>query len=271
MLFVCNQIIHAWLAAVKCFFKKRPISCILCENMLTIENIMLAATARARTEGPLKLDAGLFRLFLSLPEDPLPGFQGPGPGLRGRGKDHPRYGRWIHAFTRFYKPELAVEVGTNCGGTAVGIARGLFENGKGRLICIDYGESYPGSFPETAEKNIALTGLARERFDLIREDSKTAVSRIASEFKEKVGLYLVDAAHTFEAALADIENGLPMMKSGGFILVHDVDSRTSLGAETSTEHPHPVYEAFHKVAKERGFNWCILKFIRKHLGVMKID
>ena len=221
-------------------------------------------------EGPLNLDAGLFRLFLSLPEDPLPGFTGPGPGLRGRGKDHPRYGRWMHAFAKFYKPDVAVEVGTNCGGTAVGIARALIENGKGRLICIDCGEGYPGSFPETARKNITLTGLETGRFDLICKDSRTAVPRIASELKEGVGVYLVDAAHTFEAALADIENGLPMMKSGGFILVHDVDPRTSLGTETSPEHPCPVYEAFHKVAKEHGFEWCILKFIRKHLGVMKV-
>lgn len=235
-----------------------------------MENLILATTARARTEGPLKLDTGLFRLLLSLPEDPLPGFVGPGPGLRGRGKDHPRYGRLMHAFAKFHKPDLVIEVGTNCGGTAVGIARALVENGSGRLICVDYGESYPGSFPETAEKNIAATGLDRRRFDLIREDSKTALPRIASTLKGKVGVYLVDAAHTFEAALADIENGLPMMKDGGFILVHDVDKRTSLGAETSPHHPFPVYEAFLKVAKERGFEWCILKFIRKHLGVLEV-
>lgn len=238
--------------------------------MRFVENAILKLTMNARIEGPLKLDKNLFSTFLSLPEDPLPNFQGPRAGLPARNRDHPRYARWMHAFVKFYKPEITVELGTTAGGTAVGIARALLENGRGRLICIDNGECGFGSFPGIARKNIESVGLKNERFDLIYEDSKIVMPRLSSQLKQSVGVYLVDAAHTFEAALADIENGLPMVKPDGFILVHDVDLKLDLGWEASTGHPHPVYEAFQKIVKKYNFEWCILKFIRKHLGVMKV-
>ena len=231
----------------------------------------MAATIASRIDGPLKLDKGLFDLFLSLPEDPLPGFQGALPGVKGRGTDHPRYGRWMHAFVKYYKPEIVVEVGTNAGGTAAGTARALSENGRGRLVCIDNGGGVPRSFPDVARKNIKAAGLVDEKIELVCEDSRTALPRVAVQLKGKVDVYLVDAAHTYDAALADINEGLPMMKPGGFILVHDVDSKLDLADEASREHPAPVLEAFRKVVADNGFEWCVLKFIRKHLGVIRIS
>jgi predicted O-methyltransferase YrrM len=238
--------------------------------MKIVENAILAPTMSFRIEGPLKLDKGLFGLFLSLPEDPLPGFQSALPGVSGRGRDHPRYGRWMHAFVKFYKPDIVVEVGTNAGGTAVGIARALAENGRGRLVCIDSGEGVPRSFPDVARRNIKAAGLKDEYIELICEDSKVALPRVYSQLRGKVGVCLVDAAHTFDAALYDIRDSLSMMKPGGFMLVHDVDSKLDLGKESSAEHPVPVLEAFRKVVDENGFEWCILKFIRKHLGVIRL-
>jgi len=238
--------------------------------MRIVEDVVVQVIKRAKIEGPLKLDDCLFRTFLSLPKDPLPVFQGPTSLLRGRSKDHPRYARWMHAFVKFYKPEIAVEVGTNAGGTAIGIAKALVENGSGRLICVDNAEGVPRSFPDLARKNIISVGLEDDRFDLIHEDSKNAIPRISSQLKGKVGVYLIDAAHTFEAALADIANGLSMMVPGGFILVHDIDLNLNLGTEASKDHPHPVFEAFHKIINDNKFEWCVLKFIRKHLGVLKI-
>jgi len=238
--------------------------------MKILENAILAATMGFRIEGPLKLERGLFGLFLSLPEDPFPGFRGAAPGVRGRGKDHPRYGRWMHAFVKFYKPDTVVEVGTNAGGTAVGIARAMVENGRGRLICVDNGKGVPRSFPDVARGNIKGAGLKDGEMELICQDSGLALPEVAARLKGGVGVYLVDAAHTYEAALSDIKNGLPMMQPGGFILVHDVDSNLDLADEVSPGHPAPVLDAFREVVRDTGFEWCILKFIRKHVGVIKI-
>lgn len=239
-------------------------------NMNILENAILALTMRRRISGGLKLDDGLFRIFLSLPDDPLPTFSGADSSVAGRGKDHPRYGRFMHAFVKFYRPDIVVEVGTNAGGSAVGIARGLSENGKGRLVCVDGGLGVPRSFPDIARKNITAAGLRGDALELITADSLAELPNLAGRLSGQVDVYLVDAAHTYEAALADIENGLSMMKPGGFILVHDIDPEISLGAEASSLHPYPVLEAFQKVAHDRGFEWCILKFIRKHLGVLRV-
>ena len=237
--------------------------------VFSFENIILYLKAKLRVEGPLRLDEKLFRLFLSLPLDPLPEFRGSAPGVTGRGKDHPRYGRFMHAFVKFYKPELVVEVGTNAGGSAVGIARALNENGSGNLICVNI-EGIPDIFPATARMNIKAAGLDEKRFELICGDSRKVVPDLARRFPGKAGVYLVDGGHTFDNALSDIINGLPMMKRGGFILVHDIDKGFDMGAEKSIGHPYPVYEAFRKVADDFGFKWCILKFIRKHLGVIQV-
>lgn len=224
----------------------------------------------SRIEGPLKLDPELFNTFLSLPEDPLPGFVGPTATLSGRGKDHPRYGRWMQAFVKYHKPNIVVEVGTNAGGTAVGIARALAETGSGRLVCVDNAEGRPIVFPDVTKKNILAAGLSAERFELITENSFTAIPRLAAELSGGVGIYLVDAAHTYDAAMNDMENGLPMIAGGGYMLVHDIDRKLSLGTESSPGHPSPVHEAFMEVVKKNDFDWCILKFIRKHLGVIRV-
>jgi len=60
-----------------------------------------------------------------------------------------------------------------------------------------------------------------------------------------------------------------LVKPGGFVLVHDVDKNRKM-AEATECHPHPVYEAFKDVIDDTGFEWCILRFIRKHLGIIKI-
>jgi predicted O-methyltransferase YrrM len=238
--------------------------------MRILENLVLSSTIAWRMKGPLKLDPGLFRLFLSLPEDPLPGFCGAEPGIKGRGRDHPRYGRWMMAFVKFYRPYLVVEVGTNAGGTAVGTARALAENGSGRLVCVDNGEGAPRSFPDIARGNIIATGLAADRFELICDGSLSAIPKLAERFPGKADIYLIDAAHTFDAADKDIENGLKMMKKGGYILVHDIDPRLDLGSEAEEGHPAPVLEAFNKAVRLHGFEWCVVKFIRKHLGIIRV-
>lgn len=80
----------------------------------------------------------------------------------------------------------------------------------------------------------------------------------------------MDGDHTFEGALADIKNGLPMLRANGLILVHDVDPNRGMNEQTEA-HPHPVYEAFNAVNDEYGFKRVILKCIRKHLGIMRVN
>ena len=108
--------------------------------MKLIENLLLKAWQIRSIDGTLCFDRDVFDQFLAAPFDPLPEFEGaPNYQLKnnGRGKDHPRYGRFVYALARHYRPEYIVEVGTFAGGTAVGFANAINENGRGELICVD--------------------------------------------------------------------------------------------------------------------------------------
>src|SRR5690242_1923731 len=99
----------------------------------TLENLSLKLSDSFRTEGPLKLPETFWNTLYAAPLDTCPGFEGP-PGYRwadARGKDHPRYGRFVYAFAKAFRPQRVVEVGTDTGGTAVSWARALSENGSG--------------------------------------------------------------------------------------------------------------------------------------------
>lgn len=239
--------------------------------MKLLENLKLRGWQLGDIDGELCFDRAVFDEFLAAPLDILPDFQGP-PNFklrRGRGKDHPRYGRFVYAFARHVRPRCVVEVGTFAGGTAVGWARALAENGQGRLICVDQDVYSTGTFPAVTRRNLARAGLSSDRFELRGGDSRHVVPALARELRGQVDVYLVDGDHTYDGALADIIAGLPMLRPSGFILVHDVDRGRRMD-EATPEHPHPVYEAFHQAAAQHGLAWCILRFIRKHLGVLRL-
>jgi predicted O-methyltransferase YrrM len=226
---------------------------------------------RSRVAGPLTLRAELFETFLAAPWDILPNFQGP-PGRRlrlGRGMDHPRYGRFIYSFAKAYKPKLVVEVGSYAGGTAVGWATGLEENGSGRLVCVDADFYTKGTYPDVTRANIERTGLGRDRFELRSGRATELIPQLAVELRGQVDAYLVDADHTYEGALADLENGLPMMRPGGHILVHDVDPNFRL-LETTPEHRQPVWDAMVDFVKRHGFPWARVEYVRRHVGIIQV-
>ncbi len=125
------------------------------------------------------------------------------------------------------------------------------------------------TYPRSAQLNLAKTGLPSDRIELRAGDSRQVIPALAKEFKGQVDIYLVDGDHRYDGALADMENGVPMMKPGGFILVHDIDRFRPMN-EATPDHPTPVYEAFRHFAQRHGYAWCVLKFIRKHLGVIRV-
>ncbi len=237
--------------------------------MYFLEKWYLQKFGLKRVLGDLRLPGGVEKAFLEAPFDILPGFVGIRKLRRGRGKDHPRYGRFLYALAKQVRPAEIVEVGTFAGGTAIGWAAALNENRTGFLTCIDNDSYSAGVYPKLAQANILSTGLAPDRFKLVCGDSREKITQVAREKKGIVDLYLVDADHTYEGALADIVNGLPMVKKDGLMLVHDVEVGRPMAEETK-EHPSPVYEAFMKIASENKYSWCILQYIRKHLAILKV-
>ncbi|HUG66469.1 MAG TPA: class I SAM-dependent methyltransferase [Pirellulaceae bacterium] len=240
--------------------------------MKLFENLLLKAGQIRSIDGDLCIDHDVLDRFLAAPLDPLPEFEGaPNYQLKnnGRGKDHPRYGRFVYALARHYRPSYIVEVGTFAGGTAVGFAKAINENGRGKLICVDQDSYSNGTFPQVVKRNLARVGFSESKLQLCCGDSKEWLPTLAKTLKGKVDIVLVDGDHTYDGALADLKNAVPLVKPGGFILVHDVDRNRRMD-EATAEHPHPVYEAFHRLVADQQLNWCILKFIRKHLGIIQV-
>jgi predicted O-methyltransferase YrrM len=236
-----------------------------------LEDIVLGFSRWMGHEGTLALPDGLWDAFASAPYDICPTFKGP-DGYKwknARGKDHPRYGRYVYALAKYFRPELVVEVGTDTGGTAVGWAKALMENGHGKLICVDNDAYAQSTYPSSAQGNLSDMGIPENVVVLKKGDSKAMVPDLVQMFPGKVDMYLVDGDHTYEGARADLYNGLPLVKSGGYILVHDIDRKRKMN-ESTPSHPEPVYEAFMEMANQFKFKWSILGFIRKHLGILQI-
>ena len=240
--------------------------------MKFLENLLLKAGQIRSIDGRLCFDPEVLDKFLAAPFDPLPEFEGaPNYQLKnnGRGRDHPRYGRFVYALARHYLPKYILEVGTFAGGTAVGFANAINENGHGKLICVDQDSYSNGTFPQVVKRNLARLGFSESKLQLCCGDSKEWLPQLTETLEGKVDIVLIDGDHTYEGALTDLKNAVPLVRPDGFILVHDVD-RSRRMSELTAEHPHPVYEAFHRLVADQELDWCILKFIRKHLGIIRV-
>jgi predicted O-methyltransferase YrrM len=236
-----------------------------------LENWYLRALGIRKVWGPLRLPDAVFRTFLAAPYDLTPDFVLP-PQWKRREGDHPRYARFCYALARATNARRVLEVGTSSGGTTTGWARALADAaGEGadvHLVCVDDDSYNPGVYPEITMQNIAMAGLTADRVTFHRGDSAALLPKLQREHPRYFDLYLVDAGHTYEAALADLENGLPMVRRGGFIAVHDVDRARPM-PEATTAHPAPVAEAVEHFVRAHQLESCIVGFVRKHLAIVQ--
>ncbi len=236
------------------------------------ENLYLRWLGLRNVRGSLRLPPQVFETFLGAPYDPSPDFALPAKWKR-REHDHPRYSRFCYAFARATGARRILEVGSSAGGTTAGWARALAEGGADpppHLVCVDNDSYNEGVYPQLTGVNIERVGLKLRRVTFHNGDSGKLLPEIRDRYRHYFDIYLVDANHTFDGALADMENGLPMVAPGGWVVVHDVDRGRRM-AEATAEHPAPVYDAFMDFASRHGGDWCILGFIRKHLGIVRVS
>jgi predicted O-methyltransferase YrrM len=236
------------------------------------ENWYLRTFGLKKVQGTLRLPDQVFAAFLAAPWDPSPGFVLP-PQWSRRESDHPRYARFCYALAKATGARRILEVGSSAGGTTAGWARALAEGEAGaqppHLVCVDNDSYEPGVYPTLTGQNIERVGLKLRRVTFHTGDSGPLLAQIKDRYRQYFDVFLVDANHTFDGALADMENGFPMVAPGGLIVAHDVD-RSIRMTEATAQHAAPVYEAFMDFVGRHGCEYCILGFIRKHLGVAKL-
>lgn len=129
--------------------------------------------------------------------------------------DTQRHALLIAGLVRWLQPEVCVEVGTYCGGTAVHIARALQENGKGELVCID---------------DFSLNGEAFHQlwYHLGALDLGDVVSVNVGKstepdiWPERVDFAVIDGDHSLEGCKRDVQTALIL--GARCVVVHDVAS-----------------------------------------------
>lgn len=129
-----------------------------------------------------------------------------------------------------------IEVGSWVGESAVAMACGLLDR-NGVIYCVDHFSGSPtDQLAEFVRDNGGPARIrrqfdnnTREFRDVIRAfpmESAAAAKQIAGEEgrSECADLVLIDAGHTYEECLADIQAWLPHVASDGFLMVHDYDA-----------------------------------------------
>ncbi len=243
-----------------------------------LENWYLRTLGLRDVTGSLRLPAAVFTAFLAAPYDPAPDFVNP-PEWRRREHDHPRYARMCYALARGTRARRVLEIGSSAGGTTTGWARALAEATRSRegreageavrLVCVDDDSYAPHVYPVVTRENVRRVGLADEYVTFERGDSRAVLPRLLAQHARGFDICLVDAGHAYETALGDMEAALPLVRPGGLIAVHDVDPARPM-PEATPEHAAPVLDALLSFTRAHALEYCILRFIRKHLGVVAV-
>ncbi len=139
----------------------------------------------------------------------------------------------LYALVRGLRPGRALEIGVRWGGSARIITNAMEDAGCGRLVGID---PVPGAF---RVRDAELHG----RYQLLEGYSPQRIPDAVSALGGPLDLVLIDALHTHDAVLADLQGVLPHLASGGHVLIHDAFH-------------YGIGQAVDQVVREQGLHDC---------------
>lgn len=123
-------------------------------------------------------------------------------------------GRFLQILAALTEGEMAVELGTLAGYSAIWIARGLAEHGK--LITIEYEDRHA----DFAESEIAAAGLA-EKVEVVRGAALEVIPDLLDQYgTASVDFVFIDAVK--DEYVAYFEAIKPMVKAGGLVVADNV-------------------------------------------------
>lgn len=122
-------------------------------------------------------------------------------------------GEFLNALVRMTKPAIVVETGTHKGFSTLMIAQALKANGKGHLYTFDL-KDY-GVLKECAQFGVGSF------VSFAKGDSAMGISKLAPRVKNIDFLWL-DADHSTEAVIGELNAALPMLRNGTLVAFHDI-------------------------------------------------
>src|SRR5262249_37314918 len=152
---------------------------------------------------------------------------------------------WIYyGLIRNLAPDFVVVIGSCAGFSPSCAARALQENGHGKVLFIDpsySGDGHPGwggrnawSDPAAVAARVADVGLTGW-FEHLKMTSAEAFALVRDRVGDgKVGVIIIDGAHTYADSLRDFELYSTLVRHG-YVLFHDATSRDCEVAKTLAE------------------------------------
>lgn len=122
-------------------------------------------------------------------------------------------GEFLNALVRMTKPAVVVETGTHKGFSTLMIAQALKANGKGHLYTADLEDH--GVAKECEQFGVASF------VTFTKGDSAAVISKLSPAVKNIDFLWL-DADHSMEAVIKELNAALPMLRKGTLVAFHDV-------------------------------------------------
>lgn len=144
------------------------------------------------------------------------------------------HGQKILALVEQHRPKVCVELGTFQGASAIPVARSIARWG-GVLTCIDtwstdilHATSPPSPWMlVTCARNVVAAGVTNVRY------MPSTTVEASRTWTEPIDYLYIDADHSHDAVLADLEAWVPHVKKGGLILGDDYGNSAFPGVKTA--------------------------------------
>lgn len=142
-------------------------------------------------------------------------------------------GELLHGIVRTLKPDVIVETGTHKGFSALMMAKALQQNGNGHLHTVDMTDHGVKALFERFKVSSVATFHQKMSVDLIKSMPKD----------RKIDFLWLDADHSEESVIAEVNAALPLIKHGSYIGFHDalIDPRED-SAVKKVRAQHPAWE-----------------------------
>lgn len=146
-------------------------------------------------------------------------------------EDIPWLNAWVghvafgHILVAEYRPSLLVELGTFMGVSFFSFCQAVREHSLAtRCVAVDCwkGDAQIGFYGDDIYNRVK--NYRDERYPDFAELKRMYFDEAAGDFEENsIDILHIDGLHTYEAVRHDFETWLPLVKSGGIILFHDVN------------------------------------------------
>ena len=169
-------------------------------------------------------------------------------------------------------PPIIVEIGCFVGKSSVVLGTGLKTKKGAKMYCIDPFDATEIDFFHSEFKNISGSSLQGTFENNIKKNGLLKIVHILAgksndmikRVNDDIDLLFIDGDHEYYAVLNDFENFAPKVKSGGFVVLHDVYSKEDDVPE--------IMQGPRRVAEEKLYGsseWAVIDYIGSLLVAQK--